>query len=305
MKSMTNQMEMNGMTTGMSTSRKKLLAYTAGVVLLVGGWALFRPELLFINQRVNESLPVASATTPASMPGPMLLASGNFHAVAHETKGMASVHQLGDGKRVVRLTGFETSNGPDVRVYLVAASDATDSDTVKNAGFVELGKLKGNIGDQNYDIPAGLDLNKYRAVTIWCARFGVNFGTAPLMMAGETGTASAAPMRLAAGQFHSVAHETTGTASVLQLGDDKKVLRLTDFATSNGPDVRVYLVAASDATDSDTVNNAGFVELGKLKGNIGDQNYDIPAGLDLNKYRAVTIWCARFGVNFGTAPLTN
>ena len=65
----------------------------------------------------------------------------------------------------------------------------------------------------------------------------------------------------------------------------------------------MYLVAAADASDNETVTKAGFVELGKLKGNEGDQNYDIPAGLDLEKYRAVTIWCRRFGVNFATAPL--
>jgi hypothetical protein len=82
------------------------------------------------------------------------------------------------------------------------------------------------------------------------------------------------------------------------------VLRLTDFATSNGPDVRVYLVAAPDASDNETVTQAGFIELGKLKGNQGDQNYDVPADLDLTKYRAVTIWCRRFSVNFATAPLT-
>ena len=84
------------------------------------------------------------------------------------------------GKRVVRFTGFETSNGPDVRVYLVAAPDATDNDTVKKAGFIELGALKGTTGDQNYDLPAEADLAKYQAVTIWCRRFGVNFATAPL-----------------------------------------------------------------------------------------------------------------------------
>ena len=96
---------------------------------------------------------------------------------------------------------------------------------------------------------------------------------------------------------------TVGTAAVYQLGD-RRVLRLTGFSTSNGPDVRVYLVAAGDATDTETVTKAGFVELGKLKGTQGDQNYDIPAGLDLEKYRAVTILCRRFSVNFGTAPLT-
>jgi hypothetical protein len=114
---------------------------------------------------------------------PATLLAGSFHSVAHETSGIATLFRLSDGSRVLRLTGFATSNGPDVRVYLVAAPDASDDATVKRAGFVELGKLKGNLGDQNYDVPANLDLDKYRAVTIWCRRFGVNFGTAPLTSA--------------------------------------------------------------------------------------------------------------------------
>jgi hypothetical protein len=117
-------------------------------------------------------------TTPAAVAGVLL--SGQFHSVAHETHGAATVHQLGGGRRVLRLTDFTTSNGPDVRVYLVAAADASDNETVTKAGFVELGRLKGTEGDQNYDVPADLDLGKYRAVTIWCRRFSVNFATAPL-----------------------------------------------------------------------------------------------------------------------------
>ena len=146
------------------------------VVVGAVGWYLFRPELLFIDKRVNETL--AAQAAPGA--GPVALVAGAFHSVAHETKGTATVHRLADGTRVLRLTEFATSNGPDVRVYLIAASDASDDATVKQAGFVELGKLKGTIGDQNYDVPADLDLGKYRAVTIWCRRFGVNFATAPL-----------------------------------------------------------------------------------------------------------------------------
>ncbi len=144
------------------------------------GWYLFRPELLFVRTKVNESLPpeTAMASTGATVSGTLL--SGQFHSVAHETKGAATVHDLGGGKRLLRLTEFSTSNGPDVRVYLVAAADAADNETVTKAGFVELGKLKGTEGDQNYEIPADLDLDKYRAVTIWCRRFSVNFATAPL-----------------------------------------------------------------------------------------------------------------------------
>jgi hypothetical protein len=157
-----------------------------GLVVLGGiGWYLFRPELLFVNRKVNEELAVAPAasSTDAATAGaalPATLFAGQFHSVAHETKGTATIHDLGGGHRVLRLTEFTTSNGPDVRVYLVAAADAADNETVTKAGFVELGKLKGNEGDQNYDVPADLDLAKYRAVTIWCRRFSVNFATAPL-----------------------------------------------------------------------------------------------------------------------------
>jgi hypothetical protein len=205
----------------------------------------------------------------------------------------------------LRFSEFKTSNGPAVHVYLVAADDATDNDTVKNAGFLDLGSIKGSEGDQNYELPADADLDKYRAVTVWCQRFGVNFGTAPLKMEmdSESTSASAGPLVLKEGNFHKVAHETTGLAAIYQLPDGKKLLRFSNFETSNGPNVHIYLVAADDATDNETVKNAGFVNLGPIKGTKGDQNYELPADLDLNKYGAVTVWCERFGVNFGTAPL--
>ena len=155
--------------------KPKMLIYGVGVIVAIALWAAFRPERLFVNAKVNDAMPASLANAPETA-----LASGSFHSVAHDTKGTASVYQLTDGKRILRLSNFETSNGPDVHVYFVAANDASDSDTVKKAGFLELGSLKGNIGDQNYDLPSDADLAKYRAVTIWCKRFSVNFGTAPL-----------------------------------------------------------------------------------------------------------------------------
>ena len=144
------------------------------IVAGAGAWYAFRPERLFINHKVNEQFPTAAGAGNQ-------LASGQFHSGAHETKGVATVFQLADGKKTLRLTNFATSNGPDVHVYLVAAQDAKDNNTVTNSEVVDLGTLKGNIGDQNYELPATADLAKYRAVTIWCKRFSVNFGTAPLM----------------------------------------------------------------------------------------------------------------------------
>jgi len=285
-------------------SRGRIMA-VIGVIAVIGGWYAFRPERLFVDKTVNESFEVAGGSSGETASAAML--NGMFHGVAHETRGMAAVHVTPDGKRTLRLTNFETSNGPDVRVYLIAATDASDSETVTKAGFIELGALKGNIGDQNYEIPADVDLATYRAVTIWCKRFGVNFGTAPLMdgaMAGEMPAATGAmPVTLGMGRFHTVAHETKGVATIYEQPNGERVLRLTEFETSNGPDVRVYLIASTDAMDNETVTRAGFIELGKLKGNVGDQNYTVPADVELSKYQAVTIWCKRFGVNFGTAAL--
>lgn len=270
---------------------KRNITIGVAVIVLAIGWYAFRPELLFISKEVNEKF--ASGGQLAA--GPMTLSKGNFKSLAHETKGLATIYKLADGKQTLRLTKFETSNGPDVHVYLTAAEVEKGSDAVKAAGFVDLGSMKGTKGDQNYDIPADADLSKYKHVTIWCARFGVNFGTAALQ--------AAEPAKLTQGNFKSLAHETKGLASVYQLPDGKKVLRLTEFETSNGPDVHVYLVVAEIEKGNDAVKQAGVVDLGSMKGTRGDQNYELPENLDLSKYKAVSIWCARFGVNFATAPL--
>ena len=152
------------------------------LIIIVFLWYLFRPEKIFISKKVNEEFPeVSSPEKTKSDSSPKILFSGDFHNGAHETKGLATIYGLPYGKRVLRFTNFETSNGPEVVVYLIAADDARDSETVKNTDHISLGPIKGNIGDQNYDIPSDVDLSKYRAVTIWCQRFGVNFGTAPLI----------------------------------------------------------------------------------------------------------------------------
>jgi hypothetical protein len=110
------------------------------------------------------------------------LATGKFHGKVHQTEGRATVYQEPDGKLLLRLTGFSTSNGPDVHVILVASKDAAaDANLMKsNSERVELGTLKGNKGDQNYEIPAGTDFVKFTTVSIYCERFHANFGTAPL-----------------------------------------------------------------------------------------------------------------------------
>jgi len=106
------------------------------------------------------------------------------------------------------------------------------------------------------------------------------------------------------GEFHNADKTGTGTATLYKLADGKRVLRLTNFAVDNGPDLYVRLIAADDAKDTASVAKTDYVELGKLKGNKGSQNYDLPENVDLSKYKVVSIWCNRFSVNFAAAPLT-
>jgi hypothetical protein len=110
-----------------------------------------------------------------------ILATGTFHGAAHQTSGRATVYQTANGE-LLRITHFKTSNGPNVHVLLIAASDAKDDENFLNEKIerVDLGPLKGNEGDQNYAIPAGTDLSKYKTVSIFCERFNANFGAAPL-----------------------------------------------------------------------------------------------------------------------------
>ena len=112
-----------------------------------------------------------------------VLAKGEFHNAEKAGKGTATVYQLADGKRVLRLSDFATDNGPDLHVRLIAADDAKDTASVAKADYVEVARLKGNKGNQNYDLPAKVDLGKYRVVSIWCNRFSVNFAVAPMMAA--------------------------------------------------------------------------------------------------------------------------
>lgn len=98
-------------------------------------------------------------------------------------------------------------------------------------------------------------------------------------------------------------HQGSGTATLLEDGTGRAVLRLTDFQVTNGPDLEVWLVAEPDPQTSSDVSNSTWLSLGQLKGNIGDQNYDIPAGTDLSQYGSVVIWCEQFGVLFSPATL--
>ncbi len=156
---------------------KKILmtAVVAGGIGFVAGnafWYLASP--LWIDTVVSEELPAALQTNQ--------VAQGRFRDAdsAHKGKGNATIFEIATGSNVLHLTDFESTNGPDLEVWLVHASDIQSSADVKGSEWISLGRLKGNIGDQTYIIPEGTDISDYRSVVIWCEQFGVLFSAADL-----------------------------------------------------------------------------------------------------------------------------
>ena len=140
-----------------------------------------------IDQRVDEKVVTAPASSPAaagpSPSGNRLVAKGRFRSLEHGTSGVAQVIEVNGGaRRVVTLTQFETSAGPDLRVYLAPADANQDS---RGEGSVDLGALKGNIGNQQYTIPRDANLNQLTTVIVWCRAFSVGFGAATLSQTGS------------------------------------------------------------------------------------------------------------------------
>lgn len=122
----------------------------------------------------------ASDSMPASTP--QAIARGRFvdADAIHKGSGQATIYELPDGMHVVRFEDFRTTNGPALVVYLAKHPSPTEASDVNDGGYIRLGKLKGNVGNQNYPIPAGTDLGDYNSVVIWCELFGVLFSPAAL-----------------------------------------------------------------------------------------------------------------------------
>ena len=153
-------------------------ALALGLLIFAVVW--FEPQKLIQEKTVTEAAPITSMSpTTSAQPSSGSVASGNFRSLEHKTTGRASLIRLADGSHVLRFENLDTSNGPDLRVYL--------SELPSNLGwhdygerYLELGELKGNRGDQNYRVPKGTDISKFRSAVIWCVRFKVGFGVAPL-----------------------------------------------------------------------------------------------------------------------------
>ena len=182
-----------------------------GVVIVAAlGWYLVSP--LFINDVVDEAFPIPSASeladmsedekaeieaevldAAADMPdtvmdeampegaGPVIVSVGEFvdADAFHQGTGTATIYQLEDGSHVLRFENFEVTNGPDLHVYLTNHADPQSQADVMQ-GAIDLGSLSGNVGNQNYEIPAGTDVSQFNTVVIYCQPFHVIFSTASL-----------------------------------------------------------------------------------------------------------------------------
>ena len=144
-----------------------ILAIVAAIAIPIG---IYTVSPLFINATVNEPLPAAT-NVPAEKP--LLGILMGVHDGFHNAEGNVKVVSLTDGSKILRLENFKSTNGPNVHVYLSTDKRATD--------YVDLGKLKANNGNQNYNIPAGTDIRKHNIVLIWCKDFSVLFGSAVLI----------------------------------------------------------------------------------------------------------------------------
>jgi len=163
---------------------------TWGVVLVVAAGAAFglywfQPWKLITNKEVFEPVPsvAASATNGSPTPVNKLLASGNFVSHEHSTTGTVQLVQLADGRRELVLLDLSTSDGPDLWVWLTDQKVVMDSSgwhVFDDGRYLQVGRLKGNRGNQVYDLPTTADLAGYRSVTLWCRRFTVSFGAAEL-----------------------------------------------------------------------------------------------------------------------------
>lgn len=198
---------------------KRAFIYGFGISLVitaVAAWILISP--LFIDDVVDEQFP--GVPTPQALadmsdekkaamadevleaargmpdkamedakddmmtPGaPVALAAGAFRDAdsVHKGSGDAGLYRLADGNHVLRLENLDVTNGPDLHVYLVRHPGPVSSSDVTRDNYLDLGALKGNIGNQNYAIAPGTDLSGFASVVVWCKAFGVLFSTAPLV----------------------------------------------------------------------------------------------------------------------------
>ena len=382
------------------------------------------------GQVVSEGMPVSMVTAETAA---VKIKSGSFRDADnfHKGSGQATIYRSPDGSHLLRLEDLKVTNGPDLRVILTPHQSPDSKGDVKVPGYIDIGKLKGNKGDQNYPIPGEVDVATIGSVVIYCEPFEVVFSVAMLedqefpfaanavvppgmtragverimaemanfgqetsepmtveglddvalkagMALAEGGmamvkvgmetsddaivdegmammhqgaavledvaaaeesmaliqegveksdeamtqkgmammeealeeseqamTREPSPLKLKVGSFRDADnfHRGSGQATIYRGPDGSHLLRLENLNVTNGPDLRVILTPHEDPTRGNEVKTTGYVELGKLKGNKGNQNYPIPDDVNIDAQASVVIYCEPFSVVFSVAML--
>jgi hypothetical protein len=181
-------------TVGSLLRRRRRLVWAGLALIVLIGFVLwfFEPQALFLDDTVSEAAPQVDVApgsgnedeADAADPSRGVVSEGDFRPLGHDARGTALVIEASGGDTYLRFENFEVENGPDLKVYLSRArADAPEGDLADD--IVDLGGLKGNVGDQNYLVPASVDLTRYRSAVVWCRRFSVGFAVAPLNVRGS------------------------------------------------------------------------------------------------------------------------
>jgi len=260
----------------MTTSKKKPLLALGGLVALAfGAWlafGFFGIHTAFIDDKVDEAGPVFTESAegesaPATTAATAALSSSEANSETPE-RVPASAGTIAEDDALLAAQDPAAD-----------ATEATDPEAVEDPESAE--PIDTTASEPEAAEPAVADPPE---TTVATAPEGAEPAEAA---AGEVVTTRQ-------GDFSGSAdYDVSGTASVLSNGTSQRFVRFENFDSDNGPDLKVYLRA----------ENGDFVNLGDLKGNIGDQNYEIPADVDLGEFGTVEIWCERFGAGFGSAQL--
>ena len=257
---------------------------TAVVLAGVGTWlffGFFAFQTYFIDDQVDEALPFAAGPAPSGMEGD--------ETTQEQADAMNEAMAEQDMPKDIEVDEPMPDEMPDSEPAS-ATGDADESVSVEPDGAEAV--------SEQTDAASGGEPSAESAES--------SQEEAPAESADTTAPPEPVEPQIvleASGSFIDRSHPTEGDAQVLGDGSGQRFLRLEDFRTDNGPDLNVYLSAAPPDAPAGAFDD-DFVDLGDLKGNVGSQNYEIPVGLDLDRYSTVAIWCVRFGVVFGAAELT-
>lgn len=250
------------------TPRVKWIAAGAVLAVGIGGFLFFRPDKLFVDDVANETLStdVQAALDAAREPTTSASSSSGSSSEPTESTGAASTTTI-----AVSSSAATTSRGP-------VSSASTAPTTASQSTSPSTAPATAPPTTQPTTPPT------------------TQATTQPPAAQGGGATV------LLRGQWVGLEHDTSGSVAVVQTAAGRRLV-FEDLRTSNGPDLRVYLSPKAAQPDSWGGYNTGGVQLGRLKGNVGTQTYEIPASVDLDSLRTAVIWCERFSVGFGAADL--